>query len=461
MAHLWSGRFGENPDPDVFGFGVSLPFDKRLFDQDVTGSLAWAEALAAAGVISPADGEAIRRGLTAILDEGRRTPSFVTGADEDIHAFVERVLVERIGEPGKRLHTGRSRNEQVSLDLRLYLKRHIRHLCSEVGGLVAALVAQAEECGQHLMPSYTHTRRAQPVLVAHYFLGQVAAFRRDHRRLLEAADEADEMPLGSGAIAGTSYAIDTEALARRLGFSRVVANSLDAASDRDFVSSFLHAAALAMVHLSRLAEDLILFSGEEYGFFDLPDRLATGSSLMPQKKNPDPLELIRGKSGRAIGHLTGWLATLKGLPGGYNRDLQEDKEAVFDTEDTLARSLTVMTAVVAGIRLNPGRTLAASEGLLLATDVADYLVARGVPFRDAHAIVGAVVRQLVAEGRGFNDLTLDEWKSHSDRFDRDIVGSITPAGSVAARRTPQSTGPASVASALAEARRWLDAATNA
>ena len=269
------------------------------------------------------------------------------------------------------------------------------------------------------------------------------------------------MPLGSGAIAGTSYAIDTEALARRLGFSRVVANSLDAASDRDFVSSFLHAAALAMVHLSRLAEDLILFSGEEYGFFDLPDRLATGSSLMPQKKNPDPLELIRGKSGRAIGHLTGWLATLKGLPGGYNRDLQEDKEAVFDTEDTLARSLTVMAAVVAGIRLNPGRTLAASEGLLLATDVADYLVARGVPFRDAHAIVGALVRQLVAEGRGFNDLTLDEWKSHSDRFDRDIVGSITPAGSVAARCTPQSTGPASVASALAEARRWLDAATNA
>ncbi len=457
MTHLWSGRFDESPDPDVFDFGVSLSFDARLFEEDVTGSLAWAEALAKAGVISPSDGEAIREGLTAILDEGRRNPSFVHGADEDIHAFVERELVERIGEPGKRLHTGRSRNEQVSLDLRLYMKRRIPRICSGICRLVAALLAQAGQSGSHLMPSYTHLRRAQPVLVAHYLLAQVAALRRDHRRMRHAIDEADEMPLGSGAIAGNSYPIDTAALAERLGFSRVVANSLDATSDRDFVSSFLHAAALTMVHLSRLAEDLILFSGEEFGFFELPDRLATGSSLMPQKKNPDPLELIRGKSGRTIGHLTGWLVTLKGLPGGYNRDLQEDKEPVFDTESTLDRSLEVMAAVVSGIRLVPERALAASEGLLLATDVADYLVARGVPFREAHAIVGAVVRRLVAEGRGFNDLSLAEWKSHSDRFDADIVGSITPAASVAARRTPQSTGPAAVAAALVEARQWLEA----
>jgi argininosuccinate lyase len=456
MANLWSGRFDEEPDADVFSFGVSLHVDRRLFEDDVTGSLAWADALAEAGVLSRADHEAIRRGLTEILDEGRRNPGFVAGDDEDIHSFVERQLVERVGEPGKRLHTGRSRNEQVSLDLRLYLKRRIPHACASLRALIAALLAQAGRSGLQLMPSYTHTRRAQPVLVAHYLLSHVAALRRDHRHLEQAADDADEMPLGSGAIAGTSYAIDTAALARRLGFARVVANSLDAASDRDFVSTFLHASALTLVHLSRLAEDLILYSGEEFGFFELPDRLATGSSLMPQKKNPDPLELVRGKCGRLIGHLTGWLATMKGLPGGYNRDLQEDKEPVFDAESTLVRSLDVMAAVVAGIRLDERRAAAAADGLLVATDVADYLVARGMPFREAHGVVGAVVRRLLAEGRGFSDLTLGEWQSHSELFGPDIVGAITPASSVSARQTPQSTAPSAVASALEDAKSWLE-----
>jgi argininosuccinate lyase len=455
MPHLWSGRFDEEPDASVFSYGVSLPFDRLLFEDDVTGSLAWAEALADAGVLSDADAAAIAGGLREILEAGRRDPGFVDGPDEDIHAFVERNLVERIGEAGKRLHTGRSRNEQVSLDLRLYLKRRIPLLVERLTRLVAALASRAEACGTAAMPSYTHLRKAQPILAAHFFLAHAAAFRRDVGRFERAADEADEMPLGSGAIAGTTYAVDTSLLAARLGFSRTVLNSLDASSDRDFVASFLYACSLAMVHLSRLAEDLIIFTSEEFGFFELPDRFATGSSLMPQKKNPDPLELARGKSGRVVGRLAGWLVTMKGLPAGYNRDLQEDKEAVFEAEATAASSLDACAAVVAGLVLNAPRAEAAASGVLLATDVADYLVAKGVAFRDAHAIVGAIVRKLVAEARDFASLSLDEWRAFSDRIGPDVAGAISARASVAAKRTPQSTNPDAVGAALGELRGWL------
>jgi argininosuccinate lyase len=456
MPHLWSGRFDEEPDASVFQYGVSLHFDRRLFEDDVTGSLAWAEALARAGVLSADDAAAIARGLGEILETGLRDPGFVEGTDEDIHAFVERQLVERIGDAGKRLHTGRSRNEQVSLDLRLYLKRRIPLMIGRLARLVASLASRAEACGDAVMPSYTHLRKAQPILAAHFFLAHAAAFRRDVARFERAAAEADEMPLGSGAIAGTTYAVDTRFLAERLGFSRVVANSLDASSDRDFVAGFLYACSLAMVHLSRLAEDLIIFTSEEFGFFELPDRFATGSSLMPQKKNPDPLELARGKSGRVVGRLAGWLVTMKGLPGGYNRDLQEDKEAVFEAEAALAASLDACAAVAAGITLNSARAEAAASGVLLATDVADYLVARGVPFRDAHAIVGAIVRKLVAEGRDFASLGLDEWRAFSGRIGADVGDAISARASVCAKRTPQSTNPEAVRAALGELAAWLD-----
>jgi len=455
MPHLWSGRFEEEPDASVFSYGVSLAFDRLLFEDDVTGSLAWAEALARAGVLSEADAAAIAGGLREILEAGRRDPGFVDGPDEDIHAFVERNLVERIGEAGKRLHTGRSRNEQVSLDLRLYLKRRIPLLVERLTRLVAALASKAEACGPATMPSYTHLRKAQPILAAHFFLAHAAAFRRDVSRFEQAIGEADEMPLGSGAIAGTTYAVDTALLAARLGFSRTVINSLDASSDRDFVASFLYACSLAMVHLSRLAEDLIIFTSEEFGFFELPDRFATGSSLMPQKKNPDPLELARGKSGRVVGRLAGWLVTMKGLPAGYNRDLQEDKEAVFEAEATAASSLDACAAVVAGLVLNAPRAEAAASGVLLATDVADYLVAKGVAFRDAHAIVGAIVRKLVAEARDFASLSLDEWRAFSDRIGPDVAAAISARASVAAKRTPQSTNPDAVGAALGELRGWL------
>ena len=374
---LWSGRFDTAPDPAAFDFGISFGFDRALFEDDVTGSIAWAQALAAAGVLSPDDTTEIVSALRDILEQGRRDPSWVAGPDEDVHSFVERQLVDRIGDAGRRLHTGRSRNEQVSLDLRLYLRRRIGLLQQAVVRVVGACADQAERAGSAIMPSYTHLRRAQPVLVAHFFLSHAAALRRDHARLAVAAHEADALTLGSGAIAGTSYGIDTNLLARTLGFSRVVANSMDASSDRDFVASFLYAISLGMVHLSRMAEDLIIFTGEEYGFFDLADASATGSSMMPQKKNPDPLELVRGKTGRAIGRLTGWLATMKGLPGGYNKDLQEDKEAVFDAEATYIASLAATHAVVSRLSVNAERSGLAASGLLLATDVADYLVARG------------------------------------------------------------------------------------
>jgi len=453
---LWSGRFDTAPDPAAFDFGVSFGFDRALFEDDVTGSIAWADALSAAGVLTAEDTTAIIAALRSILEHGRSNPAWISGSDEDVHSFVERQLVERIGDAGRRLHTGRSRNEQVSLDLRLYLRRRIPLLQRAIVRLVATCTDQAERSDAALMPSYTHLRRAQPVLVAHFFLSHAAALRRDYDRLQAAADEADALPLGSGAIAGTSYAIDTPALARALGFSRVVLNSMDASSDRDFAASFLYATALAMVHLSRMAEDLIIFTGEEHAFFELSDASATGSSMMPQKKNPDPLELVRGKTGRAIGRLIGLLVTMKGLPSGYNKDLQEDKEAVFDAEATLTASLVATEAVVSRLSIDAERAGRAASGLLLATDVADYLVARGMPFRRAHEVVGAMVRRLLVEGRDFSSMTMAEWREASEMFGDDAPRAATALASVQARRTPQSTNPEAVRAALEDCRGWVN-----
>jgi argininosuccinate lyase len=455
MANLWSGRFSGEPDPVAFQFGSSFRFDKRLFEEDVMGSLAWVEGLAGVGVFNAHEAEMVSAALTDILERGRRDPAFVDGPDEDVHAFVERQLVSRVGDLGKRLHTGRSRNEQVSLDLRLYLRRRIPKLQRQLAEVINALAGRAESAADAVMPSYTHLRRAMPVLVAHFFLAHAAALRRDYERLSWASSEADAMPLGSGAVAGTNYALDTVRLAARLGFSRVVANSIDASSDRDFVAAFLHACALTMVHLSRLSEDLIIFCDEEHRFFQLSDASSTGSSMMPQKKNPDPLELIRGKAGRSIGHLTGWMATMKGLPSGYNKDLQEDKEAVFDSEDNLSGALGTLVGVVDGLEMDPVQTTAAASGLLLATDVADFLVSKGMPFREAHEVVGGMVRQLVSEGRDFAALAMEDWQRFSRLFDESVLGVVTPEASIRSRRTPQSTHPDAVAAALADVNRWL------
>jgi argininosuccinate lyase len=406
-------------------------------------------------VFDKTEAEKVTAALHDILELGRREPAWVDGADEDVHAFVERQLIERVGDLGKRLHTGRSRNEQVSVDLRLYLRRQIPGVQSHVAAVISALANKAESAGSAVMPSYTHLRRAMPVLVSHFFLAHVAALRRDYERMGWASSEADAMPLGSGAVAGTNYAMDTAMLASRLGFSRVVANSIDASSDRDFVAAFLHACAMLMVHLSRLSEDLIIFCDEEHGFFQLSDASSTGSSMMPQKKNPDPLELIRGKSGRLIGHLTGWMATMKGLPSGYNKDLQEDKEAVFDAQDTVAGALATIVGVIDGLEIFPHVTRAAASGLLLATDVADFLVGKGMPFREAHEVVGGMVRQLLVERRDFGTLTTAEWQRHSPLFDETVRSVVTPEASVDARKTPQSTHPQAVSTALADAKAWL------
>jgi argininosuccinate lyase len=454
MTTLWSGRFDQAPDAAAFEWGSSFSFDRRLFEDDVTGSVAWARALEGAGVLTPDESSAIQQALADILEQGRRDPAFVDGDDEDVHSFVERLLVARLGDTGKRLHTGRSRNEQVSLDLRLYLRRRIPDLQQAIAAIIAALTEQAKSAGDALMPSYTHFRPAQPVLVAHFFLAHAAPLRRDFERLAAARDEAGALTLGSGAIAGTSYQVDVQAIARDLGFERIVTNSIDASSDRDFAATFIYVAALTMVHLSRLSEDLIILCGDEHRFFEFSDALSTGSSMMPQKKNPDPLELVRGKSGRAIGNLVALLTTMKGIPSGYNKDLQEDKHAVFDAEDTLAGCAAVVRSVIDGLSLNRERAQAAASGLLLATDVADYLVGKGVPFRRAHEIVGALVRKLVAEEREFGSLSAEEWRAASDHFDTDVVQRVTPAASVAAKRTPQSTSPEAVGRAIAESESW-------
>ncbi len=452
---LWSGRFDVEPNKALLAWGASFGFDKRIFEDDVTGSMAWAEALARANVLTPAEAQAIQRGLSAILERGRADAAFLSGPDEDVHSFVERVLIERIGEPGRKLHTGRSRNDQVGVDMRLYVRRRIPDIQQTLVAVIDALVTQAASAGDAVMPSYTHVRRAQPVTVAHYLLAHAAALRRDVERFTVVRAEADAMPLGAGAIAGTNYAVDTAFLAAKLGFSKVVANSIDATSDRDYVSSFLHASSLAMVHLSRLAEDVVLFTGEEFGFFVLSDAVATGSSLMPQKKNPDPMELVRGKAGRAIGNLTGWLATMKSLPSGYNKDLQEDKEALFDTEDTLMGSAGAAAVVVRTLTLDRARTTRGASGFLLSTDVADYLVAQGIAFRTAHEVVGGMVRKMLAEGKEFETLTPAEWKAYHPAFGDGVMKVVTAQASVRAKKTPQSTNPDAVSAQLAEIQQWL------
>ncbi|HVQ41713.1 MAG TPA: argininosuccinate lyase [Vicinamibacterales bacterium] len=454
---LWSGRFTSEPDQEVFDYGKSLSVDCRLVEDDITGSVAWAEALGRARVLTPEDVRSITGGLEDIRAAVRANPAiFQTAPDEDVHSFVERELVARVGEAGKRLHTGRSRNEQVSVDFRLYLRRRIPQVQQAIATLIGALAHQAAEAGEATMPSYTHLRRAQPVLVAHAWLSHAAAFRRDVERLETARAEADLMPLGSGAIAGTAYDIDVKFLAERLGFSRITANSIDTSGDRDFVATFLYACSMAMVHISRLAEDVILFSTEEFGFLEIDDSVSTGSSLMPQKKNPDPLELVRGKAGKAVGLLTGWLTTMKGLPLGYNKDLQEDKAIAFEAEDLVIACARTTATVIRTLKLRPAVARAAASGLLLATEVADYLVGRGMPFRTAHEVTGRIVRELYTDGKDFGALSLADWRKYHELFEDGIFKVITPEAAVAARRTPQSTNPVAVAGALAELRRWLD-----
>jgi argininosuccinate lyase len=454
---LWGGRFSGRSDPSFEAFNASFPFDKRLLAADVEGSRGYAQALVGAGILTEQEAGEIRSALDEILRFASQDSSYLAAAhSEDVHSFVESEIVRLIGETGYKLHTGRSRNDQVATDLRIFLRNEIDRVVALICKLQEAILDLADENRDVVMPGYTHMQRAQPVLFAHYALAYYEMFKRDGLRLAEIRSRVSRLPLGSGALAGTGFNIDREALARNLGFEGVCANSLDAVSDRDFVIEFAGAASIAMMHLSRLAEDLILYATAEFGFVELSDAVSTGSSLMPQKKNPDSLELIRGKAGRVFGHHIGLLATMKGLPLAYNKDMQEDKEPLFDAVDTLSGSITVMTTVLRNIRLNGDRMAVAAAGdCANATDLADYLVRKGLPFRRAHELVGRIVSHAIAQSNRLEDLSLGEYKQFSPLFEQDLYDSISIQASLANRRALGGTAPDRVLEALAWARQEL------
>jgi argininosuccinate lyase len=451
---LWGGRFKGEADAEFSRFNASFSFDCRLIEADIEASLAHAEALGQAGIISRDETDSISAGLRRILARAREEHGYLNSRDaEDVHSFVEAELVEAIGDAGYKLHTGRSRNDQVATDLRLFLRGEIDRTIRLIGELQEALVALAEQESDTALPGYTHLQRAQPVLLAHYLLAYFEMLKRDRARLSQIRDRVNRLPLGSGALAGTGFPLDREAVARRLGFDGVSENSLDAVSDRDFVIEFIGAAAIVMVHLSRLAEDLIIFSTSEFAFVELSDAVSTGSSLMPQKKNPDSLELIRGKAGRVFGHHAAILATMKGLPLAYNKDMQEDKEALFDTVDTLDSSIAVMATVVRNLRVDGERARrAASGGYMNATDLADYLVRRGLEFRRAHEIVGRVVSYAIERGKALEELSLEEYRGFSELFAADLYDALTLASSLATKSARGGTSPERVREALARAK---------
>ena len=438
-------------------YTVSIHYDRRLYKQDIAGSVAHARMLARQGIIPEEDAQTIVRGLTDIEREiGDGT--FPWKADlEDIHMNIEARLFELIGDAAGRLHTARSRNDQVAVDMRLYTKEVVEEAMRRTGALQRALLDVAAAHKGVLLPGYTHLQRAQPVLLSHHLLAYFHMLQRDRERLQECIRRADVLPLGSGALGGVPYAIDREFLAKELGFARVSENSMDAVSDRDYLVEFMADAALCMAHLSRLAEDLILWSSQEFDFVRLADRYTTGSSMMPQKRNPDFAELARGKTGRVYGNLMGLLTVIKGLPLTYNRDLQEDKEGFFDSVDTLLATLEVFAGMVATIEVKADRMRSAAEqGYALATDLADYLVSKGVPFREAHGIMAKVTEYATAQGKRFGELTLEEYRRFSDHFDQGVFD-ITVDSSVAARDVPGGTAPARVEEALARARALLEA----
>ena len=424
---LWGGRFAGKTDPGFAEFNNSFRFDRRLFASDVTASIAYCRALEDAQVLTPAEGNEIRDALQAILEKGSADDSYFNDANaEDVHSFVEARLIEATGDVGRKLHTGRSRNDQVATDFRLWLRTSIDELAGVVKDMQTALLDFANSNRDIVIPGYTHLQRAQPVLLAHWCLAYFEMLARDRERLSEVRQRVNVMPLGSAALAGTSFPIDREALASSLGFVGVSRNSLDAVSDRDFCVEFLSACALVMVHLSRLAEDIILYATNEFGFFELGDAIATGSSLMPQKKNPDSMELVRGKSGRVFGDLMSLLTTLKGLPLAYNKDMQEDKEAVFDAFDSVFASLQVSATVMRNISVNKERArAAASSGYMNATELADYLVVKGVPFREAHEVVGKIVMRAIELGKEIEMLSLDELRQFSTLIESDVYPALS------------------------------------
>ncbi|MBQ5672875.1 MAG: argininosuccinate lyase [Phascolarctobacterium sp.] len=436
MAKLWGGRFSKNTNELVDALNASIDFDKRLYHEDIRGSIAHANMLAKCGIIPAEDGEKIVAGLKDILADIEAGNFSFEVALEDIHMNVEARLTERIGQAGARLHTARSRNDQVALDMHMYMKREVAEIAELLINFEKALLTVAKKHDKTLMPGYTHLQRAQPITFAHHLLAYFNMLQRDFRRLLGVWEGADMMPLGAGAIAGTTFPIDRHDVAAQLNFGKVYCNSMDAVSDRDYVIEFLSFASMLMMHMSRLSEEICLWSSTEFGFIELDDAFATGSSMMPQKKNPDIAELVRGKTGRVYGHLQAMLVTAKGLPLTYNKDLQEDKEGFFDAVDTIKFSLAVYCDMILTMTVNVDKMQqAVSKDFSNATDLADYLVRKGLPFRQAHEVVGKCVAYAILNDKFLPEITLEEYKGFSDLFEEDLLVALEPYNCVAARKS--------------------------
>lgn len=456
MSKLWGGRFTRETDGLVEDFHSSITFDQRLYRFDIIGSIAHAGMLARVGIISAAEAGEIVRGLEEVLADIEAGRVEFSVAAEDIHMNVEQLLTAKIGEVGKKLHTARSRNDQVALDIRMYLKEEIDATIDLLRSLQETLLELAQGHIATVMPGYTHLQRAQPITLAHHLLAYVQMFSRDEDRMRDCRKRTDVMPLGSGALAGTTFPLDREYVAKSLGFAAITENSLDGVSDRDFAVEFTAAASLVMVHLSRFCEEIILWSSAEFGFIELDDSFSTGSSMMPQKKNPDVAELIRGKSGRVFGDLQTLLVMLKGLPLAYNKDMQEDKEALFDAVDTVKKCLLTFRPMIATMRVrSENMSQAARGGFTNATDLADYLVNRGVPFRQAHEIVGRAVLTCVERGISLDQLSLEEMQSFSPLVEEDVYSMISVDHCVAARKVPGGPAPDAVRKAIDNIRRKL------
>ncbi len=426
MAKLWGGRFQKNTDKKVDDFNSSIRFDSRMYKQDIKGSIAHAKMLGKQGIIPAEDSEKIVNGLRDILEDIEQGKVEFEIDAEDIHMNVEKILTERIGEAGKRLHTGRSRNDQVALDIRMYLMDEIDEISAMLMHAEEVILGLAEEHTKTVMPGYTHLQKAQPITFAHHLCAYSAMFKRDLERLGDCKKRTNTMPLGSGALAATTYPLDREYVASELGFDRVTLNSLDGVSDRDFVIELASCLSMIMMHLSRFSEELILWSSHEFSFVEMDDAFSTGSSIMPQKKNPDVAELIRGKTGRVYGHLMGLLTTMKGLPLAYNKDMQEDKEPIFDAIDTVKLCLPVFCDMIATMKVNKGKMLSGAKGgFTNATDAADYLVKKGMPFREAHSVIGRMVFYAIDKNKALDELTMAELKEFSDIIEEDFYEAIS------------------------------------
>ena len=454
---LWSGRFNKNTSHMMDDFHSSIGFDQRLYHEDIEGSLAHAAMLKKQGIISAEDEAAIHEGLIGIMNDMDAGKIDFPPESEDIHMRVEELLTERIGEPGKRLHTGRSRNDQVALDMHLYAKRTADEAVSRLYRLCDSILILAEKHVNDIMPGYTHLQQAQPITLGHYLMAYFQMFLRDMGRFRNAGEAADEMVLGSGALAATTYPLDRSFVAEQLGFSRISMNSLDGVSNRDFLLDAMSASAICMMHLSRFCEEMILYSSQEFAFVSMDDAYSTGSSMMPQKKNPDVAELIRGKTGRVYGDLTALLTVMKGIPLAYNKDMQEDKEAYFDSMDTLLHCLEIFTAMLNTVTFRTDvMRRKANLGFSNATDCADYLVRHGVPFRDAHRIVGSLVSYCLGEGKALDDLALSELHQFSEAFSEDIYQALAPETCVMQRDIPGGPAPKQVMAAIESGRKALN-----